>query len=70
LLPTLKGNILVRFKAEPNGKSKKQQDVNYFKVDVRYRDAVISSGEKSIYPAADSKAISSEPLAQNPLKAS
>ncbi|WP_342648260.1 PQQ-dependent sugar dehydrogenase [Mucilaginibacter sp. CSA2-8R] len=70
LLPTLKGSKLVRLKLNNTGTQVTGDTINYFKGDVRYRDAAISPDGKSIYLAVDSNAISSGPSAQDPHKVS
>lgn len=70
LLPTLKGNKMVRLKLKLSGSQVSSDTINYFKGDVRYRDAAVSPDGKSIYLAVDSNAISSGPSKQDPHKVS
>lgn len=66
LLPTLKGNKLMRLKLNNSGRQVASDTINYFKGKVRYRDVAVSPDGKSIYLAVDSNAISSGPSAQDP----
>jgi PQQ-dependent dehydrogenase (s-GDH family) len=68
LLPTLKGNKLIRIKLNGNGDRVASDTICYFKNKVRYRDIAISTDGKKIYLAIDSTAASSNPAKENPEK--
>ena len=70
LLPTLKGNKLVRLKLSKTGNQIIGDTINYFKGDVRYRDIALSPDGKTVYLATDSNSISSGPSAKDPSKVS
>ncbi|PST84959.1 hypothetical protein C7T94_02235 [Pedobacter yulinensis] len=66
LLPTLKGNKLIRLKLSEQGDRLSGDTICYFKNKVRYRDIAISADGKKIYLAIDSTATSSNPAKENP----
>jgi PQQ-dependent dehydrogenase (s-GDH family) len=68
LLPTLKGNKLIRLKLNDKGDHIIGDTISYFKNKVRYRDIAISADGKKIYLAIDSTATSSNPAKENPEK--
>jgi PQQ-dependent dehydrogenase (s-GDH family) len=68
LIPTLKGNKLIRLKLNENGDRISGDTLSYFKNKVRYRDIAISEDGKKIYLAIDSTATSSNPAKENPEK--
>jgi PQQ-dependent dehydrogenase (s-GDH family) len=68
LLPTLKGNKLIRLKLNEQGDRIAGDTISYFKNKVRYRDVAISPDGKKIYLAIDSTATSSNPAKENPEK--
>jgi PQQ-dependent dehydrogenase (s-GDH family) len=68
LLPTLKGNRLIRLKLNEKGDRVSGDTISYFKNKVRYRDIAVSPDGKKIYMAIDSTATSSNPAKENPEK--
>jgi PQQ-dependent dehydrogenase (s-GDH family) len=68
LLPTLKGNRLIRLKLNENGDRVSGDTISYFKNKVRYRDIALSPDGKKIYLAIDSTATSSNPAKEDPEK--
>ena len=66
LLPTLKGNRLIRLKLNESGDRIIGDTISYFKNKVRYRDIAVSPDGKKIYLAIDSTATSSNPAKENP----
>jgi PQQ-dependent dehydrogenase (s-GDH family) len=68
LMPTLKGNKLIRLKLNEKGDRISGDTLSYFKNKVRYRDIAISEDGKRIYLALDSTATSSNPAKENPEK--
>jgi PQQ-dependent dehydrogenase (s-GDH family) len=66
LVPTLKGNKLIRLKLTATGDAIASDTLCYFKNKVRYRDVAISRDGRKIYLATDSTAASSNPSKQNP----
>jgi len=66
LLPTLKGNRLIRLKLNEGGDGIVGDTISYFKNKVRYRDIAVSADGKKIYLAIDSTATSSNPAKENP----
>jgi PQQ-dependent dehydrogenase (s-GDH family) len=65
LIPTLKGNKLIRLKLNANGDGIVGDTINYFKGKVRYRDIAISPDGRKIYLAVDSSATTSGPSEQH-----
>jgi len=65
LLPTLKGNKIVRLKLNATGEAIVGDTVNYFKAKVRYRDIAISDDGLKIYAVTDSSAVTSGPTQEN-----
>jgi PQQ-dependent dehydrogenase (s-GDH family) len=70
LLPTLKGEKLVRLKLNASGEQITGDTINYFKGDVRYRDIAISPDGTKLYLSTDSGAVSSGPSKENPQQVS
>lgn len=70
LLPTLKGNKLVRLKLNGSGNEISGDTINYFKGKVRYRDIALSPNGKEIYLAVDSTSVTSGPSENDTKKAS
>jgi len=68
LLPTLKGNKLIRLKLNKNGTQVIGDTISYFRNKVRYRDVAVSGDGKKIYLAIDSTSVSSNPAKENPEK--
>jgi len=68
LMPTLKGNKLIRLKLNAKGNHVSGDTICYFKNKVRYRDIAISADGRKIYLAVDSTATSSNPAKENPEK--
>jgi PQQ-dependent dehydrogenase (s-GDH family) len=68
LLPTLKGNKLVRLKLNDRGDQIMGDTICYFKNKLRYRDIALSPDGKKIYLSTDSTATSSNPAKENPEK--
>jgi PQQ-dependent dehydrogenase (s-GDH family) len=68
LIPTLKGNKLIRLKLNEKGDRITGDTISYFKNKVRYRDVAVSPDGKKIYLAIDSTATSSNPAKENPEK--
>ncbi|MFD2145359.1 PQQ-dependent sugar dehydrogenase [Mucilaginibacter antarcticus] len=66
LVPTLKGNKLIRLKLNQKGDAITGDTIGYFKSKARYRDIALSPDGKKIYLATDSSATSSNPSRQNP----
>jgi PQQ-dependent dehydrogenase (s-GDH family) len=66
LMPTLKGNKLIRLKLNEKGDKIIGDTICYFKNKVRYRDIAISNDGKKIYLATNSTAASSNPAKENP----
>jgi len=65
LVPTLKGNKIVRLKLKATGEAIAGDTVNYFKAKVRYRDIAISDDGLKIYAVTDSSAVTSGPTEEN-----
>lgn len=66
LIPTLKGNKLVRFKLDANGTGVASDTICYFNYKCRYRDIAISPDGLKIYLSVDNTATSSNPAKENP----
>ncbi len=66
LVPTLKGNKLIRLKLDEEGKRIVGDTISYFRNKVRYRDIAISPDGRKIYLAIDSTAASSNPAKEKP----
>jgi len=68
VLPTLKGNKLIRFKLNDKGNRIAGDTISYFENKIRYRDVAISADGLKIYLAVDRTAASSNPAKENPEK--
>jgi PQQ-dependent dehydrogenase (s-GDH family) len=66
LIPTLKGNKLIRLKLNKRGDKISGDTLSYFANKIRYRDIAISSDGRKIYLAVDRTAASSNPAKENP----
>jgi len=66
LLPTLKGNKLIRLKLNDDGSGITGDTLNYFKGPVRYRDIAISPNGLKLYLAVDSGSVTSGPSKADP----
>ena len=68
LIPTLKGNKLIRYTLDSSGAKITGDTLCYFNSHCRYRDIAISPDGKKIYLSVDNNATSSNPAKENPEK--
>lgn len=68
LIPTLKGNKLIRYSSDSSGAKITGDTICYFNNKCRYRDIAISPDGKKIYLSVDNDATSSNPAKENPEK--
>jgi len=65
LLPTLKGNKIIRLQLNATGDVVVGDTINYFKAKVRYRDIAVSDDGLKIYAVTDSSSVTSGPTEEN-----
>ena len=68
LLPTLKGDKIIRLKLNATGNAIQGDTVTYFKAKVRYRDISISDDGLKIYAVTDSSSVTSGPTEEDSKK--